>query len=215
MLRRIAPKVLALWLAAPFLLAGWAAHAGELDLALTTSAGKPVPDAVVMVRPDSGRGAARLAGPYVMAQKDMQFQPYVLIVPLGAEVSFPNLDPFHHHVYSFSKAKSFELKLYGRDETRKVRFDKEGVVGIGCNIHDNMSAWIRVVDTPFAAKTTAGGHALLRDLPAGGATVVVWHPHLKAEGGEVSRRVTIPATGTARLAVAGDLKASRLRRSGY
>jgi plastocyanin len=214
-MRRIAPKVLALMLAAPFLLVGPAAHAGELDLALATSAGKAVPDAVVMVRPDAARGASRISGPFVMAQKDMQFQPYVLVAPVGAEVSFPNLDPFHHHVYSFSKAKSFELKLYGRDETRKVRFDKAGVVGIGCNIHDNMSAYIRVVDTPFAAKTAAGGHAVVRDLPPGAATVVVWHPHLKAAGGEVSRRVTIPASGTLRLAVTGDLKASRLRRSGY
>jgi plastocyanin len=208
-MRRVAPKMLALCLAAP------AAQAGELDVTFVTAAGRPVPDAVVMVRPDSARGSARVAGPYVMAQKGMQFAPYVLIVPAGAEVSFPNLDPFHHHVYSFSKARPFELKLYGRDETRKVRFDRAGVVGVGCNIHDNMSAYIRVVDTPFAAKTAAGGGAVVRDLPAGGATVVVWHPHLKAPDGEVTRRVTIPASGAARLAVTGDLKPSRLRRSGY
>ena len=214
-MRRVAPKMLAFLLAAPFLLVGGAARAGELDLALTTSGGKPVPDAVVMVRPDAARGAPRAAGPYVMAQKDMQFAPYVLIVPVGAEVSFPNLDPFHHHVYSFSRAKTFELKLYGRDETRRVRFDKPGVIGIGCNIHDNMSAYIRVVDGPFAAKTAAGGRAVVRDLPAGGATVTVWHPHLKAPNAEMTRRVTIPASGAVRLAVTGDLKPSRLRRSGY
>lgn len=214
-MRRVVPLMLAFLLAAPVLVTGRAAGAGELDLAFTTSAGKPVPDAVVMVRPDGARGAMRGVGPYVMAQKDTQFQSYVLVVPVGAEVSFPNLDPFHHHVYSFARAKTFELKLYGRDETRKVRFDKPGVIGIGCNIHDNMSAYIRVVDSPFAAKTAAGGRALLRDLPAGGATVTVWHPHLKAPNAELTRRVAIPATGALRLAMTGDLKPSRLRRSGY
>jgi hypothetical protein len=64
-----------------------------------------------MVRPDAGaRGAARLSGPFVLTQKNTQFQPRVLIVPVGADVSFPNLDPFHHHVFSFSKTKTFELK---------------------------------------------------------------------------------------------------------
>src|SRR5262245_46521191 len=148
-MRRPIPILLALSIALP-------AKAAELDLTFATRAGRPVSDAVVMVRPDGGaRGAARIAGPYVMAQKDTQFQPYVLIVPVGAEVAFPNLDPFHHHVYSFSKAKTFELKLYGKDETRRVTFDKAGVVAIGCNIHDNMSAYIRVSDTPWAAKTAA------------------------------------------------------------
>lgn len=208
-MRRIVPQVLG------FLLAATAARAGELDLSLATSAGKPVADAVVMVRPDGGHAAPHPSGTYVMAQKDTQFQPYVLVVPVGAEVSFPNLDPFHHHVYSFARARTFELKLYGRDETRKVRFDRPGVVGVGCNIHDNMSAWIRVVDTPFAAKTGAGGRALVRDLPAGGATVIVWRPNLNAPGSEITRRVSIPANGPVRLALTGDLKASRLRRSGY
>jgi hypothetical protein len=144
----------------------------------------------------------------------MQFQPYVLIVPLGSEVSFPNLDPFHHHVYSFSKAKTFELKLYGQDETRKVTFDKAGVVAVGCNIHDNMAGYIRVVDTPFAAKTAAGA-AVVRDLPAGPATVTVWHPFLKAPDNEITQRVVVPASGALRLAMTGDLRPTRLRRGDY
>jgi plastocyanin len=192
------------------------AGAAELDLTLATAAGRPVMDAVVMVRPDGApRGGPKPVGPFVMAQKDTRFQPYVLVVPVGTEVSFPNLDPFHHHVYSFSRTKAFELKLYGREETRKVRFDKTGVVGIGCNIHDNMSAYIRVVDTPWAAKTVAGGRALVRDLPAGPATVTVWHPFLKAPDGELSRRVVLASGAPLRLAITGELKASRLRRDAY
>jgi len=192
------------------------ARAADLVVNVTTPAGKPVANAVVMLRPHggAGRAASRQPGPFVMAQKDMQFDPFVLIVPVGAEVRFPNLDPFRHHVYSFSPSKTFELKLYGKDETRIVRFDRPGVVVLGCNIHDNMTAYIRVVDTPFAAKSGPSGEAVIRDVPSGAATLSVWHPFLKAKGGEESRDVVVPAAGL-RLAQSLDLRNAPLRRGGY
>ena len=153
-MRKLAPAIpaviLGLILAAPV-------RAGELSVMLTNQQGRPAPNAVVTVRPEGfvARGPIRFPWAYRMAQKEMQFLPYVLIVPVGAEVAFPNQDPFKHHVYSFSPARPFELKLYSRDETRTVRFDKAGVISLGCNIHDDMSAFIRVVDTPFAMKSGA------------------------------------------------------------
>jgi plastocyanin len=196
---------------------GLPAHAADLVVQIATPAGKPVANAVVMVRPQgaAGRAASHLSGPYVMSQKDMQFEPYVLVVPVGAEVSFPNLDPFRHHVYSFSPAKTFELKLYGRGEVPVVKFDKPGVVTLACNIHDNMSAYIRVVDTPFAAKTDAKGEAVVRDLPAGAATLTVWQPLMKGKGGEMSREIDAPASGQLKLALSADLRSAPLRRGGY
>lgn len=184
---------------------------------LVTSAGKAVPNAVVMVHPAgfTSRSAIRFPWAYRMAQKNMQFDPYVLIVPVGAEVSFPNLDLVKHHVFSFSPAKTFELKLYGRDETRSVRFDKPGVIGLGCNIHDDMSAFIRVVDTPFAAKSGARGEAIVRDLPAGPATITIWHPYLKVRGGELSREVTAPGSGTLTLTVVADVRPAPLPHGSY
>ncbi|MDB5423328.1 MAG: methylamine utilization protein [Phenylobacterium sp.] len=208
-MRLFATLLAALSLAAP-------ARAGELAVTVLTTAGKAVPNAVVMVRPAgySSRAPIKFPWAYRMAQKDMQFEPFVLIVPVGAEVAFPNMDPFKHHVFSFSSAKTFELKLYGRDESRTVRFDKAGVIGLGCNIHDDMSAFIRVVDTPFAIKTGARGEAVIRDLPAGAATVTVWHPYLKARG-EITRQVTAPAAGTLSLTVVADVRAPPLRRGMY
>lgn len=192
------------------------ARAGDLTVRVTTSAGKPVADAVVMVRPEAGpaRKAIRFEWPYRMAQQNMQFTPFVLIVPVGAEVSFPNLDMVLHHVYSFSPAKTFQLKLYGHDETRLVRFDKPGVVAVGCNIHDGMVGFIRVVDTPFAAKSNAAGEATISDLPAGRAVVTVWHPYLKAPGSEVGRNLVVEA-GSARLGVVVGLRPSPVRHGAY
>lgn len=182
------------------------AWAGDLAVSLKTPAGQPVVDAVIMVTPQSGKGALRIGSSYRMAQKGLQFQPFVLIAPVGAEVSFPNLDTVRHHVYSFSTPKRFELKLYGRDETRHVRFDKPGVIAVGCNIHDDMSAYIRVVDTPYAAKTAANGEVTISGLPAGPATITIWHPYLKSARNEAVRSATIPASGAARQALVLDLR---------
>lgn len=188
------------------LLAAFPAWAGDLSVSLKNLAGQPISDAVIMVTPQSGKGAVKPGAGYRMAQKDIQFQPFVLVVPVGSEVAFPNFDPVRHHVYSFSSAKTFELKLYGRDETRHVKFDKPGVVAVGCNIHDAMSAYIRVVDTPYAAKTAANGEVTISGLPAGGVTITIWHPYLKAARNETVRNAVIPAAGAARQAFVLELR---------
>src|SRR5947209_5415692 len=107
-------------------LAATAAQAGDLSFVLKTGKGQPVRDAVVTLYPASGTpsGPVRFDWPYRMAQHNLEFDPFVLIVPQGAAVSFPNLDSVRHQVYSFSPSHPFELKLYGRAETRTVRFDK-------------------------------------------------------------------------------------------
>ena len=146
-------KRAALILLSPFLAA--TAHAADVTVVIKDGNGRAVEDAVVIA------DVAGRAGPpparFVINQKDMQFVPYVLIVPVGSTIEFGNLDPFRHHVYSFSAAKKFELKLFGQGEKRPVRFDKPGLVSIGCNIHDSMQAFIRVVDTPSPARLTGPG----------------------------------------------------------
>jgi plastocyanin len=175
MMRSLYALILAL-VAAP-------AWAGDVTVSVRTPGGQPVQDAVVMIMPASGvpSGAlARSAGTLVVAQKDVQFQPYVTIAPVGSTVSFPNRDKVRHHVYSFSPTKRFEIKLYGREENRAITFDKPGAVSLGCNIHDQMIAYIYVTETPYAAKTDANGVAVVRGAPGGAARLAVWHPHLKA-----------------------------------
>jgi hypothetical protein len=130
-----------------------------------------------------------------MAQRNIAFEPHVLIVPVGATVRFPNFDNVRHHVYSFSKAAKFDIKLFSRDETRSYTFTTAGAVAVGCNIHDQMSGFIRVVDTPYANKTSGGGFATLAKVPAGKARITVWHPRMKAKDQESSFDIDIPASG--------------------
>lgn len=184
------------------------ANAGDLTVSVRDAAGRPVQDAVVTVHPASGvpAGPIRFAWPLRMSQQDIQFQPYVLVVPVGGTVSFPNLDRVRHQVYSFSRGNRFELQLYGRDESRTHTFAAAGVAALGCNIHDQMLAYIKVVDTPWAAKTPASGDVRLAGVPAGAATVRVWHPRLSGRGNELSRPLTVTAAA-GRLTVSGDFSA--------
>jgi hypothetical protein len=111
-----------------------------------------------------------------MAQVARQFEPKVLIVPVGTAVQFPNRDSVRHHVYSFSLIKNFELKLYSGTPASPIVFDKTGVAVLGCNIHDNMVAWVVVVDTPYAGQGGAAGRVILANVPAGSYRLRVWHP---------------------------------------
>lgn len=168
--------------------------AATADVTVRGVDGKPLANAVVIIdTPRKPAGPVRFPWPYQMVQEDITFSPYVLMVPRGTLVSFPNRDRVRHHVYSASRPKKFDLKLYGRDETRSIAFDKPGAVALGCNIHDAMTAFIYVVDTPLAMKTDAAGHAIIPNVPAGGATLRVWHPMIRAPGNEMSQPVSIGA----------------------
>ena len=163
--------------------------AAPLNVRVVDASGRPVRDAVVTLYPAGAARPARAAGRYVVAQQNLQFRPFLTVVPVGADVSFPNLDPTKHHVYSFSAAKKFELKLFAKDQSRTVHFDKPGVVALGCNIHDQMSAFIFVTDTGWTARTNAQGIASFADAPNAPARVAVWHPYLRAPGGQVQQAI--------------------------
>lgn len=147
----------------------------------------------------------------VMVQVSKQFVPFVLPVQVGTTVEFPNRDPFRHQVYSFSPAKTFELKLYGSAESGAVTFDKEGIVPLGCNIHDNMLAYIYVVGTPYFAVTPQTGGGTIADLPAGKYAVKVWHPNQKSSEGDAGV-VEVAASGDTTISVQVELKRGRTQR---
>lgn len=156
-----------------------------------------------MVAAEPSAGPIEFDWPLEMKQQHLTFSPHVLIVPVGADVKFPNFDRVRHHVYSFSKGNRFELKLYGRDETRSVKLDKVGIAAIGCNIHDTMVAYIRVVDTPYAAKTNADGLAEI-DVPASVTDATIWHPNaMPAE-----TKVVLPLARTAPVVLTLKIKAN-------
>ena len=182
---------------------GLSASLGAAPLAVhvVDASGRPVRDAVVTLYPAGvAARAPRPGGRFVVSQKSLQFHPFLTIVPVGADVSFPNLDPTKHHVYSFSPAKRFELKLFAKDQSRTVHFEKPGVVALGCNIHDQMSAFIVVTDSAWTVRTNVQGTAAFADAPNAPGRLTVWHPYLRAASGQVEQAVA-PAQRSATFSI--------------
>jgi plastocyanin len=160
---------------------------------------------------DVGQAVIWLSGaqaqPRPPVQTDMgtsgkEFSPHVLVVPLGSTVSFSNYDPFNHNVFSLSEGNPFDLGLYGRGESRSVRFDKPGLVRVYCNVHAQMSAAVLVRDTPWYTQPASDGSFALGGVPVGDYTLHVWHERAV----EVTRPLTVPAEGVEHLALELDAR---------
>ena len=175
-------------IAAAVLAADSAAAEPTISGTVVGTDGKGIAEAVVFVR-DPLPAPVPQHTPQVVDQINKTFVPGLLPVVVGTLVRFPNHDQIHHHVYSFSPAKTFELPLYKGEDAQPVLFDKVGVVKIGCNIHDWMSGIILVLPTPYFAVTDRDGRFTLRDLPAGTHTLSAWHALSKIRPEEASRSV--------------------------
>jgi plastocyanin len=179
--------------------------ASSVAVQVHDAAGKPLADVVLYADPEGGAAAPKNLRPATIEQRGLKFLPLVSVVQTGSQVSFPNNDKVRHHIYSFSPAKKFDQKLYSGVAAASQVFDKAGTVVLGCNIHDRMIAYVKVVDTPFFAKTDAQGIARV-ELPAAGKyTLSAWHygmaANAQAEQALVVAPGDAPATASFRLAM--------------
>ena len=147
-----------------------------LEITLTDQSGNPVVDSVVSayLQPQTDHDPVKSGKTVIIDQIDKEFINHVTPVQVGTTISFPNHDQIRHHVYSFSSAKNFEIPLYKGVPVEPITFEQAGVVVLGCNIHDQMSAYIVVVNSPFFAKTDEQGQASL-SLPTADYELRFWH----------------------------------------
>jgi plastocyanin len=159
-----------------------ASHALSASIAVQVNdaAGKPLADVVLYAEPEAGSTVPKLMKPASIEQRGQKFLPLVSVVQAGSQISFPNNDRVRHHIYSFSPAKKFDQKLYSGIAAAPQVFDKAGTVVLGCNIHDRMVAYVKVVDTPFFAKSDAEGIARIEVPSAGKYTLNAWHFNMSA-----------------------------------
>jgi plastocyanin len=163
-----------------FLALASGASAIPVTIDVLDAAGQPLADAAVYAEPAAGVALPKQNRLVEIEQKQKRFLPQVTVVQTGTAISFPNNDTVRHHVYSFSPAKVFELKLYSGVPSNPVSFDKPGTVVIGCNIHDQMAAYILVVPTPYFGKTDAAGRIRLDVASPGTYRLKAWHAGLPA-----------------------------------
>jgi len=143
--------------------------------------GTPLADAVVSATTNARESLPSGERVAIMDQKGRTFVPHVLPIQAGTAVKFPNSDDIQHSVYSFSPAKTFQLPLYNGTPANRIVFATPGVVSLGCNIHDKMSGYIVVLDTPVFEKTELTVRVELRNLEPGKYTLHIWHPDMKEE----------------------------------
>jgi len=125
---------------------------------------------------------------FQLLQKGKEFHPHLLVVPVGSSIDFPNQDPFYHNVFSLFEGKRFDLGLYEAGSHRSVRFDREGVSYIFCNIHPEMGAVIISVRTHFYSVVGAGKAADFENLPEGEYTLKVWSEDATPESLQAAER---------------------------
>ena len=182
-------------------LLGWAtcflAWGGTLQVTVTDDIGMALADAVVFLDSSAAKAALKPLIGIEVEQVARQFSPKVAVVTTGSLVSFPNRDKVRHHVYSFSAAKTFDVKLYTGTPANPVLFDKPGVVVLGCNIHDLMVSWILVLETPYFGKTAASGQVALTDVLPGTYQLKVWHPGLPVGNPAQERAITVSGANMA------------------
>ncbi|HEX5058519.1 MAG TPA: hypothetical protein VFV99_04120 [Kofleriaceae bacterium] len=130
---------------------------------------------VVMLTPVKGGGKKRVAKTRIIEQRGKEFAPHVMAIPTGSTVSFPNYDQIYHNVFSLSKSKSFDLGMYKNGETREMKFDKPGIIRLGCNLHAAMSAYLIVVAAPHYVVVDKDGKFNFKALAPGKYKVQVWN----------------------------------------
>ena len=130
-----------------------------------------------------------------LVQRNKAFEPHVLVVPAGTVVEFPNQDPFFHNVFSLFNGKRFDLGLYEAGSSKSVRFDRLGISFLFCNIHEEMSAVVVAVDSPYFGLSDRSGRVAIPNVPDGRYQLHVWYERsLPEDLGALERVVRISQT---------------------
>ncbi len=181
------------------------AWAGTIAGSLTVKGLRSPKDVVVYITRGPNQKGELPQARFSMDQKNLSFAPHVLLVPQGSTVHFPNNDKVAHNVFSMSRTQKFNLGNYGPGESKKIIFNKPGLVELRCDMHAEMSAYILVMKNPFFGITDkkgrffipdtsyleAHGVTSIKDLPPGKYTVRTWHEKLKS----VKKTIVVPKTG--------------------
>lgn len=170
------------------------AWGARLVVSVVLPDGQPLPGIVVSAYPTAVPSHPAPPVEAVMDQVNRAFEPDLLVIPVNSTVTFPNSDTVSHQIYSFSPAKRFQLPLYRGKPYPPTHFDQAGIVTLGCNIHDEMLAYVVVTDAPYFGRTGADG-TWSADVPAGPYRVSIWHPRIRDEDKRVEGEaaVTEPA----------------------
>ena len=168
-------------------------QAGNISGKVTAGKGH----SVVWVEAIAGKNFPKPDKPITMDQKQLLFQPHIIVTPVGTAVEFLNSDNVQHNIFwpsiSGNKKLTHNMGTWPKGEKRSFEFDTPGVVPLLCNVHPEMSGYIIVTPTPYFAETDDAGNFKVANLPDGSYTVTAWHEGYKNQ----SKPVTVAGDATA------------------
>jgi plastocyanin len=125
------------------------------------------------VNPDAKKAAA--SAKVMFDQKGCVFEPHVMALMTGVQVTLKSSDPLNHNVNVKLKASTFNQTIAGGQSFPFTPSDPERMPGqVVCDIHPWMKAWWMVLDHPYFAVTDDKGYYEIKNVPAGTQKVVVW-----------------------------------------
>jgi plastocyanin len=175
-----------------------ASRGASLTVTVLLPDGHPLGGVIVTAQPSIGPVHPAPPVAAIMDQVNRTFVPDLLVIPVQSSVAFPNSDSVSHQIYSFSPPKRFQLPLYRGKPYPPVVFEQPGVITLGCNIHDEMLAYVMVTDAPFFGRTNTTG-AWSADVPVGNYRISIWHPRIRDDAASLQGELTVTDSGGGKL----------------
>jgi len=173
-----------------------------IQVQVSNNQGNPLANMVVYLEPVDGQILSRSQQRVVVGQRNKAFSPYLTVSQSGSEIHFVNQDDITHHIYSADSDNRFAFKIRAGETNSTTTFKQASEVAMGCNIHDWMSGYALVVDTPYFGKTDQQGIVSFTPEQLGKYNVVVWHPQMRSENNRmmmikdtsIDKRITFTLT---------------------
>jgi plastocyanin len=110
-----------------------------------------------------------------IANRQMNFIPYVSIAAVGSKVVFTNEDPFPHNVFS-PDGEKFNMGNIPQNGAHYRIFKTAGAYSLLCNLHPGMLGYVVVTPSTWFARTDAKGKFEMKHVPSGTYRVTAWAP---------------------------------------
>jgi plastocyanin len=110
-----------------------------------------------------------------IANRQMNFIPFVSVVAEGGKVVFVNEDPFPHNVFS-PDGEKFNMGNIPQNGAHQRVFHTPGSFTLLCNLHPGMLGYLMVTPSTWWAKTDAKGKFAMKHVPNGTYKVTAWAP---------------------------------------
>ena len=134
----------------------------------------------------------------VIDQKGCRYEPHALFARTDQKLVVKSDDPILHNTHTYPiRNQPVNFTLGEKDRVGKVIVHSQSEIlpmQVKCDIHPWMTAYLLVLDHPYAAITDSQGKFTIEKLPAGELTFRVWHERV----GYIDRKfkVTVEAGET-------------------